>query len=238
MNASELKRLFGKDYPAAVVDGGVRIPLSREARFSRSYYSGERKTGTTVSRFMDGSASITFAELEREWPTWKREDRMDFCQGCVWLRGQADFPDMLRFIIKHGKHEEWSAIASSVASGLPADEAFHTLVRMLRKAEIGKSSNIAQAIAKTKHPKAETLLRKHFQSIWVLRSLWKDDAFINWVAFDATTCIAHLAELGAPLGDFEEQVRKLSRHVCARNRDSCRNFLSDYYPWLGGGRRG
>lgn len=232
MTADALKKMFGDEYPAAVVVKGIRLPLRRERRFSRSYHSEEHKLGSEVSRFMDGSASITASELQSEWHTWSDDQRMDFCQSCCWLHEQPDFRDMLRFIMQHAAPGEWSGVALSVASRLPRDEAFDILLRALRSVEIGHTSNIGQAIAHTKHPNAEPTLRRHLDGIWAHSALWEDDEFLNCVAFDATTCVAHLIELGAPLGDFEERVRQLAEHTCAGNRDSCRNFLSKHYKWL------
>lgn len=228
----DLKKQYGDEFPAAVMVDGVRLPLRRERRFSRSYHSDEHRMGSEVSRFMDGSASITASELQREWPGWTEDMRSDFCQSSCWLHEQTDFPEMLRFIMEHGGPEHWSGIALSVASQLPRDEAFDTLVRALRSTELGHSSNISQAIAHTKHPDAEATLRRHMVALWSHPALWDDDSFINWVGFDVTTCIAHLIELGAPPSDFTEQVRRFSEHVCSGNRRSCRNFLSKHYSWL------
>lgn len=210
----------------------VRLPLSRKTRFSRSYHAAEPKMGAMISRFMDGSATIAFAELQIEWPTWTESERTDFCQNCAWIHEQSDFPDMLRFIMKQGDSSDWSGIASSVASSLPAGEAYDLLQRALQVTQIGRSSNIAQAIALTKHRDADATLRKHLQSIWAHELLWNHDQFLNWVAFDATTGIAHLIELGATPGEFADQARLLSEHVCSGNRDACRNFLSKHYRWL------
>ncbi len=211
---------------------GIRMPLRRESRFSRSYDSDDRKMGTEISRFMDGSASITASEIQREWDHWPEDVRSDFCQSCVWLNDQSDFPEILRFIMRHGSSKDWSGIALSVASELPQQEAFASLAQGLRSTAIGQSSNLAQAIARTKHPDAEATLRNHLASIWAHPGLWEDSDFINWVGFDAVTCIAHLIELVAAPSDFTEQVRRLSQHTCAHNRASCRNFLSKYYDWL------
>ena len=134
--------------------------------------------------------------------------------------------------MQHAAPQEWSGVALSVASQLPRDEAFDILLRALRTVEVGRTSNIGQAIAITKHPDAELTLRHHLESIWAHRGLWDDDEFLNWVAFDATTCIEHLIELGAAQSDFEGRVRQLAGHVCAGNRDSCRNYLSKHYGWL------
>jgi hypothetical protein len=181
---------------------------------------------------MDGSASITASELQGEWSAWTDNERMDFCQSCCWLKGQSDFPDVLRFIMQHAGSDEWSGVAMSVATELPQEESFDILLRALRTLDIGHTSNITQAIALTKHPDAEATLRRHLHSVWKHGALWEPSEFINWVAFDATTCISHLLELGASPAGFEEQVRKLSEHTCPRNRDSCRGFLSKYYSWL------
>jgi len=157
---------------------------------------------------------------------------MDFCYASEWLSGQPDFPDMLRFIMRHGNRDDWSGIALSVGSCLPCEEAFGVLLKALEAAGTRGMANIMQAIAATKHPQAESTLRRQLSAIWANAGLWNDADFTNWVAFDATMCIADLIELGAPATDFEGKVRQLSDHVCAGNRRSCRNFLAKYYPWL------
>ena len=157
---------------------------------------------------------------------------MDFCQSSGWLHEQADFPEMLRFIMQRGSPGHWSGIALSVASCLPPQEAFDVLVRALHGTDIGQTANISQAIAHTKHPDAEATLRRHLVAVWAHPALWEDADFVNWVGFDATTCIAHLIEAGAPPSDFTNEVRRLSEHVCSHNRQCCRNFLSKHYSWF------
>jgi hypothetical protein len=235
VSAYDFKKMYGDEYPNAMVENGVRMPLAYETPFSRYYQSGGPKKGGhthIISRFMDGSASMTAAELRRGWPTWTDEEKQDFCQGCSWLYQQADYADMLRFIMAHGGLTEWSATALNVAKTLPRDEAFPFLLTALRASEIGKCANIAQAIAQTRHPKAEATLRQHLEAVWDHSMLWDDDEFVNWVALDAKCCIEHLITLGASPSDFEEQVRKLSQHFCQRNRDLCRRHLSEHYSWL------
>jgi hypothetical protein len=186
-----------------------------------------------VSRFMDRSASMTVEQLKREWPTWTNWQRKDFCQSCNWLDKQADYVDMLRFIVAHGGTEEWgSAFAVWAASNLPSEEAFSFLVRALQARGNGTSSNLIQGIATTKHPDADRILRQHLHAIWSDLTLWNDDDFLNWGALDATCCIKCLIELGSSPADFEEYVRKLSQHVCSGNRDSCRKHLFKFYSWL------
>jgi hypothetical protein len=232
VNQEQLKKSYGDDYPAAIVAEGARIPLTRETGFSRTYHSKELNMTHDVSKFMDGSASITLGELERDWGTWMDDERLDFLNACDWLDQQEDFPDMLRFIFRVGETEDWSAIALCIAGHLPKDDAFNLLVTGLRTAQIGQSSNFAQGIARTKHPEAASTLRQHLQRIWQQESIWDDDPFLNWIAFDATTCITHLIEIGAPQSEFEDKVLQLSRHANSGNRDCCRNFLGKYYDSL------
>lgn len=238
MDVDSFRKRYGEEYPAAVVVEGIRMVLYHESRFSRNYRTpeSEMKTakcgGTTISRFWDGSASMTVEQLRREWPTLTNWERIDFCQSCVWLHKQVDFPEMLRFIMQHGGPDDWSAIAGLIATDLPAEEAFHFLVSALGAKDAGICSNIIQAVATTKHPDAESTLRQHLLAVWDNPTLWTDDSFLNWVAKDAEACIQHLIDLGASPADFEEQVRRLSEHVCKGNRDSCRRWLSKHYSWL------
>lgn len=230
MNLAALKQRFGDEYPAAlVIENGLRLPLHRERRFSRYYYLEEHKNGAEISRFMDGTANITAAELQRDWDGWPEDVRWDFCQSCAWLRGQSDFHEMLRFVMQHGGWYEWCAVALSVASELPREEAYTVLVQALDQTEIGQTANFTQAIAATKHPEAEATLRRNLAAIWVHPALWANADHINNVAYDAMTCIEHLIQVGASPSDFTEQVRQLSEHVCPGNRDCVRTFLGKYY---------
>ncbi len=233
MNLDSLRKMFGDEYPEAAVVDGVRIPLSVETQFYRYYNSGDpRVMSQYVSRFMDGSASMTLEQLRREWPMWTKLQRSEFCRSSIWLFKQIDYPDMLRFIIQDGGPDEWSAAANRIAANLPAEEAFRFLVGAFGAIEVGERSNIIQAMAITKQPDAQAILRKHLETVWQHPDLWKKNDSWNQIAFEATTCIENLIALGASPADFEDKVRKLSQHTCAKNRDNCRNFLSKHYSWL------
>jgi hypothetical protein len=227
-----MKSHFGDQYPAAVTINGVWMPLVTERRWTRYYASKNPNMGFQVSRFMDGSATITFQEFAREWPDWSERERQDFCSACSWLHEQPDYPDILRYIMQHGGPKDWSAIASPVGASLPQDEAFDLLTRALRSTDLGIACNIVQGIAVTKHRDAERVLRAHLSALWSQPALSDDDDFNNWFAYGATCCIKHLIEIGAPREDFAEHVQELAKHACANNRDSCRRFLAKYFPWL------
>jgi hypothetical protein len=231
MDTGELKQHYGDEYPAAITLHGVRMPLTHDGRFAREYGSDEAKAGATISKFQDGTASVTFDQLKSEWSGWSQRDRHEFCSGCAWLAGQADMPDMVRFVMSQPEPEYWSSIALPVAYYLPSEEAFALLRDALARLD-SHTANITQGIATTKHPKAKALLEEHLEQLWSRPDLWADDPFNNWRAFDATCCIQNLLDLGAQPSQYEAKVRALSKHVCAGNRQSCGTFLHQYYDWL------
>jgi hypothetical protein len=181
---------------------------------------------------MDGSAGITFQQLAQEWPNWTEDERQDFCSASQWLSDQHDFPEIVRFIMKHGDIDDWSAVALSIASALPKEESFQFLSTALAAAPTGNGANLAQALAHTQHPQAKVILQECFAKVWASPRLWNDDPFMNRMAFEATTSIRNLLALGAAPAEFEDHVRALSKHKCAGNRASCRNFLAKHYAWL------
>jgi hypothetical protein len=232
MTPEELRLRYGDEYPAATTVQGTRMALSGEDRFVREYREEGTQNFHMVSRFMDGSATMTAAELQREWPAWPHRDRIDFCQNCAWLKDQEDFPGMLRFIAVKADPEEWSGIAQSIAVALPSDESFPLLTGALRRMEIEQSANIIQGIALTKPPDVPAFLRDHLEVLWNASDLWKGSKFMNWMAYNTVCCIQHLIETGAPPGDFEDKVRKLAKHPCGNNRSTCRGRMRKYYDWL------
>lgn len=227
-----MQKYFGDEYPAAITVNGIRMSLTSERRWTRNYQNEDGSTACEISRFMDGSASISFIDFVREWPGWSQRERQDFCSACDWLRKQTDFPDMLRLIMKDGCEEDWSAIALPVGSHLPQQEAFDLLTDALRSIELERASNIIQGITETKHADAARVLREHLARLWSHPQLWEDDDLTNWLAYGAINCIGHLIELGGMPQDFADQVRALAKHACSGDRDACRRVLAKYYPWL------
>jgi hypothetical protein len=231
MNAKEIERLYGAEYPEAVTSFGVRMPLVKERRFARFYSSLEPKLSTQVSRFSDGSASISLEELRENWSNWSDADKRDFCSACSELHEHRDFADMLRFVMSHGDVWNWSSVANLVSHALPMEEAFSVLKTALERTS-SMQGNLIQAIALTKHPNSAPLIREHLAQIWTRAGLWADDSLLNWTAQDAILCIQYLIELGDNPADYEDKVRFLAEHVCARNRDSCSRWLHQYYDWI------
>ena len=156
-----LVKLYGDEFPQAVTRMGVRMELSSETRFSRSYHSEDGKRGTVVSRFEDNSAEVTLSELKESWHQWSAGDQCDFCSGVSWLRNHPDFADMIRFLWAASDQRQLCMIALSVVEAFPQDEAYGRLSAVLGTMPIGGSANITQAIAGTKHPDASALLSEH-----------------------------------------------------------------------------
>lgn len=229
-----MRRQFGSEYPGTILMfGRVRLPLQKETRFSRVYSAPNTQFKTVISKFEDGSAILSFAELDSGWAIWNEQDRLDFCGSSSWLYEQSDFPVMLRFVIRHGNTEHWSAVAGSVAACLPKDEAFGLLRSILDRMGDECTSNITQAIAATKHPEATDILRNHLATIWKHPALWDDDPFVNWTAHSAVCCIEHLLQLEVAPSELEDLVRELSVHRCKGIRESCQMFFHKRYDWIG-----
>src|SRR5438445_12801297 len=76
-DSEQLWQMYGAEYPDAVHMFGMRMPLAKERRFTRTYTSKEHNHSTQVSRFVDGSASITLAELREQWSDWSETDKRD-----------------------------------------------------------------------------------------------------------------------------------------------------------------
>lgn len=226
-----MKVLYGPEYPSAVTFHGVRMEFEKETRFSRQYHSKEANVSTSISKFQDGTATVSFTQLQNEWPIWTEAERANFCHSCHWLGKQADFPDMLRLIMKEGNSDYWRSIASAVAMYLPQEEAYRLLLGALEQMN-EHTANITQGISLTKHPEAPARLRDLLDRQWSHPRLWDDASFTNWYAFDALCCIQHLLDVGAPHEEFEDKVRKLSEHPCSGNRESCAAYLHNYYGWL------
>lgn len=226
-----LIKLHGPDYPAAVIQFGIRMPLISERRFTRSYENQDEKLSTEISRFSDGTASVSLSELTSGWADWPDRDKHDFCWGFSSLQEHPEFAAMLRFLMQHGDRWQKSGIALLVAHELPMDEAFSLLEKDLGL-YADYSANLIQAIALTKHSRAASLIRQHLAALWSRADLWEDNSFLNWTASDAISCIEHLVELGETPTDFETEVRALNGHICPGNRDSCRRNLSKHFDWL------
>jgi len=228
----QLVAMYGSDYPAAIELGGVQMPLTREGRFLRTYENKETRQGTVVSRFMDGTAEISLSELKEFWPHWTRLERYDFTTAACSLHEHSEFPDMMRFVLEEGDQDDISTVALQVVSALPTDEAFQRLSAILQRTPVGKAANINQAIAHTKHADATRLLSERLRTTLEDSRLMTPDKFLNWVAYDAICSIDHLLDMGFSANEFEDDVRRLSKHSSHGTIKSLQLRLAKWYPWL------
>ena len=191
---------------------------------------GAGKGVAIVSRFEDGSASITYDELANGWATWSEHDRIAFCQNCSWLRGQRDLPDILKFIAAHGDPYEWGGIALPITHTLPAEEAFSTLERMFEASVIGTRSNLVQAIGLVEHAGSLELVVADIRALAPLEATWHPDDFVNWHASELICAVHAALDLGADHADYTDLVRRLASHPSPVNAAAARRDLSRHYP--------
>lgn len=200
-------KYYGDEYPEAVTPNGTRQELTHETRFSRYYDTLQ------VSRFQDGSATIDLAGLVAGWNTWSLMERLELIHGLHWLpRDTEELPDMIRFILYEGRLAEWSALAPLIARSLPQDEAFDQLHAWLQKLNPTDSTNIAQALAMTGHPRAVEVLRQRLDLLWVSETLLDDHPFVNWAGAAAAATVNDLLKLGVPAEELADKIQVLSEH--------------------------
>jgi hypothetical protein len=238
----------GPEYPAAVHILGIRMPLVRETRFARHYCSNEPylpySQSHTVSRWVDGSASIVTLEmLKAEWASWSEEDQMEFCIqfDCLsyvdsdYAPEKPDLPAMIRFVIERGSPNVMNAISHAALRYLRRKEVFELMVGALRRCPIGGASNILQVIALTEKLAGERVIRDRLEAAWVHPSLWNDAPCpaLNHPAVEALFCISLLLRYFSVLAaELESNVKELLSLSCIQNSRLCRGVLSKYFPSL------
>ena len=214
---------FGPDYPASLLDliDGVPMPLVREQRWARTFRHPTTGAMFWIPRFMDGSATMTLAELHRSWPTWTADERRAFSASAPWLHEQSDFADILRFLMREGDARVWCSIALAVASQLPQEEAFRVLCEALDAMAPSASSNILQAIARTGHVSARLVIKRQVDRLCAAPELWADDNGLNRLASTAIYGIKYLLKLGEDPATLTSIVQSLSEHHSDAVRREC-----------------
>src|ERR1700675_3656548 len=93
-----------------------------ETRWTRCYAANDELGGVIEnSRFFEGDAHITLAELKESWHGWQEDEKIDFCQSFCSARVPERL-DIFRFLIASGDHSTWRAIAHAITRELPAEE--------------------------------------------------------------------------------------------------------------------
>ncbi len=234
---------LGEEYPAAIAIGRTRIPLAYESRFTRHYLETKPdvQSHIGISRFLDGTASITLQQLKAEWSTWSDADRADFCASMHALQNiaQEAFAEIVRFLLNNADVNKLGQVVLGLPrwQTFPPDETLRLLIGVLQRSSPGKARGVIRAIALTKHPEAEATIRQHLAGIVADPVTWVDADFFNNKALDLAYCVLGLLKLGAPPNDFVEIVRRLTEHACERNREWCRSNLAKHYRWIGGTSR-
>src|SRR5262245_619819 len=200
--------------------------MVRESRWGRHYTSPDGTHSYFESRFMDGSASITFAELKATWDQWPDAEKWDFCHGLSWVK-TPERPDMVRFLVENGDHGVWSAIALLVASDLRPEESLPILQGWCQTG--AHTTNYYQAIAHTGSAEAHDILKGRLWRILETPGFMEEHEFLNEIASDAVFCLQHLMELGEDPEPFRAAYETLKNHPCEGIRESTERWLEKYF---------
>lgn len=202
------------------------MKIVRETPWSREYRGKDDKTAFIVSRFRDGSCSITLDELRRKWPDWPLSEKVDFSQSFNHFQGEGR-ADIFRFLMKQSEHDVWSAIAGVVAITLPVGEVLPFLRNCCETCEVGRGSNYFQALWFAKSPDALGILQTSLDRIWKSPDLMKPEEFCNFIAFDAIWCIDALLRLGESTESLKSHYETLKRHPSMSPQVT--QWLSSYF---------
>ena len=157
------------------------------------------------------AASVTLAELTRDWSRWTETEKVDFAQSFEGYQGR-NRQKILRFLMQNGDHYVWSAIALAVATTFPPKESLPFLRNCSETCDVGQGSNYFQALWLTKSPEAVGIIRQCFDRVWHSPDLMFPAAFCNYTAWDAIWCIDALLRLGEPPESFRVQYEALKAH--------------------------
>jgi hypothetical protein len=202
---------------------------SRETRWSRIDVSSDGKFTHFRSKFLDGSASITLAELKEAWPGWNEEERFDFCNAVSCGGDIAEIVEILCFLINQSDRLIRMTIALSVATHLPSEESVPVLKKWCLTDEVGHCANYFQALYETYHPDVLPFLRNCFRRIWVSEGLMAETDFVNQIAFDAVCCLQIMLQLGEDICLCRNAYETLKHHPDAGTREQARRQLSRYF---------
>jgi hypothetical protein len=204
------------------------MELVHETRWSRHYSFEEMQTRLYQSKFADGSATISMEQLEAEWPAWRLEDKLDFCQA-VTAAKFSHLPDVLRFVMQNGDFDLWSEISAWVVRLLPAQESIPFIVEKARQSPIGKGWKFFAALALSNAPEAIPTLRDCLHRIWSDPRLFAETGYFNAVANDATACLENLLLLQDRSPELTDKYNQLITHPIALNRQNAVTRLSPYF---------
>lgn len=196
--------------------------LAVETRWSRQYHNSDGSIALHDSRFRDGSTTITARQVAIEWPKWPDHEKLDFCNALPHYKGR-DLAKILRFLMRNGEQIYWQAVAQSIGTKLPTNEAVDFLHQTIQRTEPGQWANYFQALWLTRSANARQILSECLDRIWESEELMTADSFCNFVTFDAIWCIDSLLRLGEEPAVLAERYNVLLGHP---------SMCGDVIKWL------
>lgn len=97
MSPEAMKDTFGPDYPRRIFVDGMYFPLVRETRWLR-FYEGSPAYSAEISRLMDGSAVISLADLQDEWPLWCKKEKNEFVHALSTVKQTPETVQLKDFV--------------------------------------------------------------------------------------------------------------------------------------------
>jgi hypothetical protein len=216
--------------PREKTAAGKKWLLDRETRWTWIYRSDDKSPSYYhESRFLDGSASISLAELSRDWHSWTDREQLDFSLSIAHLKS-VEIPDILRFLVNNGCSAVVSNIASSIAHSLPANEAAQILIERCKNSPLGSGGNFFQALANTSNPNKIVILEDHLAQLLEHPHCWeKGEAYFNDIANEVVYRIGDLIRLGEPKEKFAHVYSKLKEHPHDFTRKITTNLLAKFF---------
>jgi hypothetical protein len=203
---------LGDEYPRAVNVQGMRMPLARESRFLRVYRDDVHGAAMEVSRFMDGTATMTPSVLDAEWTGWDEELQVELCKGLWWVDAEDDREEMLRFVMRRGNPRHWSAVAPSVACYLEDEEAFALLWKAVEDSGgivSGMVKGLLGLAPETPYSMIMRILDRWLQNPLI----WSQEEAGIALANDALKAFGHLRrDPCAMTSGIEKKMRELGKH--------------------------
>jgi hypothetical protein len=205
----------------------MRIIL--ETRWTRCYAANDRLGGVIErSRFLDGDANITLAELKQSWHSWQKDEKIDFCQSF----SSAKVPerlDIVRFLIANGDHSNWRAIAYVVTRELPSEEYIPILANWCQSCPPGEGTNYYSALASTGDPAAYLVLKSYLERIGQ-PAVILDENNIS-VASDALECLMLMLGLKPDGEPVRYAYEILKKHPSKVIREGAEQIPKKYFEY-------